>query len=62
MLFSMNLVSVFLWINTYAFVVASHMRMLREHHGFRRGFIMSNIIIAGAALLVVVLAYQIGMM
>ena len=57
----MNLISIFLWINTYIFVVASHMRMLRSYHGFRRSFIMSNIIIAGALLLAIVLAYQIGM-
>lgn len=58
----MNIVSAFLWANIYAFVVASHMRMLRNYHGFRRGFIMSNIIIAAAVLLVIVLAFQIGMM
>ena len=58
--FLMNIVGVFLWLNAYAFVVASHMRMLKDH-GFVRGLVMSNIIIGAAVLLVVVLAYQIGM-
>ena len=57
----MNVVSAFLWVNVYAFFVASHMRMLKSYHGFARGLVMSNIIIVAAVLLVIVLAYQIGM-
>ncbi|HLC75240.1 MAG TPA: hypothetical protein VJH88_05315 [Candidatus Nanoarchaeia archaeon] len=55
-----TIVNIFMWVNLYAFFLLSHMRMLRDYHGLRRGFVMSNIIIVAALLLVLVLAYQIN--
>ncbi len=52
------IVSLFLGINLYAFFVGQFTRMLRDHHGTRKGFIISNIIILGAFVLVLLLAQQ----
>ena len=52
------IISLFLGINLYAFFVGQMTRMLRDHHGTRKGFIISNLIILGAFALVLLFATQ----
>ncbi|MBI4153293.1 hypothetical protein HY497_02105 [Candidatus Woesearchaeota archaeon] len=52
------IISLFLGINLYAFFVGQMTRMLRGHHGAKKGFIISNIIILGTFALVLLFALQ----
>lgn len=52
------IVSLFLGLNLYVFFVGQMTRMLRDHHGAKKGFIISNIIILGALVLAVLFAHQ----
>jgi len=55
-----DLVSIFLAVNIYAFFVASFTKMLKDKHGLKIGFAISNGIIVSAFVLLVLFVFQFG--
>lgn len=53
------IVTFFVIVNLYIFAVAHMTKMLRNHHGTLKGFVISNVIILGAFVLALLVAYQI---
>ncbi len=50
----------FVIVNIYAFLVTVMTKVMKDRHGMKKGFVISNAIILGVLLLVLLLAQQLG--